>query len=298
MKIWILCTEQYLESHSAKRFHEEAKAQKVDIDFVHPEYFEIITTAVDEKRAIYYKGKHIRLPQVCIPRMGADTTYFDLAVIRHLRQFGVQVLNGGQAIDVAKDKLHSLQLLARHNFPVPKTLLAKFPLDFDVINREFEFPIIIKTLAGTEGDGIMMCENQEQLKDIGGILAKTPANVILQEFIKDSFGRDLRIIVIGGRPLGVMLRKAKSGFKANFSAGGEVTSFPMSSTIQWLAVEATQVLGLDISGVDLLFDGKEYRICEINSAPDFKGFELANPEINVPKEIFEYAKLRLMRKRA
>lgn len=264
---------------------------------MHPENFEIITTAVEKNKAIYYNGKHIRLPDVCIPRMGADTTYFDLAVIRHLRQFGVQVLNGGHSIEIAKDKLHSLQLLARYNFPVPKTLLAKFPLDFDVINREFEFPIIIKTLAGTEGDGIMMCENVDQLKDISGILSKSPNHVILQEFIKDSYGRDLRVIVIGGRSIGVMLRKAKSGFKANFSVGGEVTTFPMSSTIEWLAVESAQALGLDIAGVDLLFDGNEYRICEINSAPDFKGFELANPEINVPKEIFEYAKLRLMRKK-
>ncbi len=297
MKIWILCTVAYLKTHSSQRFREEAKKHKVDIAFVHPEHFEIITTATDGRNAIYYKGKHVRLPDVCIPRMGADTTYFDLAVIRHLRQFGVMVLNSGRSIEVSKDKLHSLQLLARYNFPVPKTLLAKFPLDFKVIEREFEFPIIIKTIAGTEGDGIMMCENADQLKDITGILSKSTTNVILQEFIKDSFGRDLRIIVVGGRPLAVMMRKAKTGFKANFSVGGEVKSYPMSSTIQWLAVESAQALGLDIAGVDLLFDGKEYKICEINSAPDFKGFELANPEINVPKEIFEYASLRLTRTR-
>jgi RimK family alpha-L-glutamate ligase len=224
-------------------------------------------------------------------------TYYSLAVIRHFERLGVFILNSSQSMENSKDKLATLQLLATNNIPIPKTILAKFPINIQVIEKEFEYPMIIKTITGSQGKGVFLLEDGDKLNDLATLMeiSKDPKiNLILQEFISFSRGKDIRVIVVGGRAIGAMLRTAiGKNFKANYSAGGSVQSFDLNPAIEWLAIESTRLIGLDIAGVDILFDEKNnYRICEINSYPGFEGFEKAT-KINVPEEIFNYIKIRL-----
>ncbi|MFC2159977.1 RimK family alpha-L-glutamate ligase, partial [Actinomycetota bacterium] len=194
-------------------------------------------------------------------------------------------------------KLATLQLLATNNIPIPKTMLAKFPINISAVEKEFEYPLIIKTITGSQGKGVFLLEDNNKLNDLATLMEiskDSKTNLILQEFISFSKGRDIRVIVIGGRTIGAMLRTAKGkNFKANYSAGGLVEPYELNPAIEWLSIESSRLIGLDIAGVDILFDkDNNYRICEINSYPGFEGFEKATG-INVPEEIFNYINLRL-----
>jgi len=295
MKVWILTKQGWGDSLPNLRFKETAKVMGIDCYIVNPEDFDIIATK-EGQSSIFYRGQKIVLPDILIPRMGSTTTYFASAVIRHLDHLGVLVLNSSRSIEIAKDKLATLQLLNLNNIPTPKTILAKSPVDLKVVESEFSYPIVLKTVSGSFGKGVFLCENRTKLMDTLDLMeiSKDPSvNLILQEFIKTSKGRDIRVFAIGGRPYGAMLRKAKRGkFKANYSAGGSVEKYELNPDIEWLSVQCANILGLDIAGVDILFDGEHYKVCEVNSAPGFEGFEKAT-NLNVPKAIFEYAKLRL-----
>jgi RimK family alpha-L-glutamate ligase len=228
--------------------------------------------------------------------MGAGTTYFALAIIRHLERLGALVLNGSQSIEASKDKLATLQILSANSIPIPKTMLAKFPLNIDYVEKEFTYPLVLKTVSGSEGKGVVLCERKSHLEDIASFMEESRdprVNVILQEFVASSKGKDIRVIVVGGRPIGAMLRTATTGkFKANVAAGGSVEPFQTTPEVEWLAVESARLLGLEIAGVDILFDGDSYKVCEVNSSPGFEGFEKATG-VNVPQEVYNYIRVRL-----
>jgi gamma-F420-2:alpha-L-glutamate ligase len=282
------------EMYEINRLIEEAKRHRIELRILQPEQIDLIVTQEDRK-SILVDGKTQPLPDFVLPRMGAGTTYFALAVIRHLERLGVPCFNTSYSIDVVKDKLFTQQMLAEKNLPVPKTMLVKFPIDLDLIQRKLGFPLIIKTLSGSQGKGVFLSENKKSLADLMHMIEVTnpKASIILQEFIEDSYGRDLRIFTLGGRAIACMERQAPDNdFKANFSSGGTVKPFPLSPELEWLALEATRVLGLEIGGVDLLFDGDHFKICEVNSSPGFRGLELATG-MNIPAEIFHFMKVRL-----
>jgi len=295
MKVWILARKENFENYENQRFKEEAEKEGIEFLLGASDDFDIIVTKEGEK-SILYRGDYVDLPDCLIPRRGSGTKYFDLAVIRHLEKMGVFVVNSSQSIETAKDKLHTLQMLAANKIPIPKTILAKLPLNIDFIEKYFTYPLIIKTLSGSEGKGVFLCENREQLEDFINFIEVSKdvnVNITLQEFFESSKGRDIRVFVLGGRTIGAMLRIAKEGkIKANFSAGGEVSSFELKPEVEWLAVESARVIGLDIAGVDILFNGDTYVVSEVNSSPGFKGFEKATG-INIPQEIYHYIKVRL-----
>jgi len=295
MKAWIVIKKETFDSYENRRFQKEAKRTGVELQMVAPEEFDIIVTK-EGRKSILHNGNPVDLPNCLIPRMGAGTTYFALAVIRHLERLGVFVLNSSQSIETAKDKLATLQILAANNVPIPKTMLAKFPLNVDFVEREFVYPLIMKTVSGSYGKGVFLCENRAQLEDIADLIeiSKDPKiNVIIQEFVTSSKGKDIRVFVVGGRAIGAMLRTARKGkFKANFSAGGTVALFNLNPPVEWLAVELAKLVGLDVAGVDILFDGDSYKVCEVNSSPGFEGFEKATG-LNVPQEIYHYIRVRL-----
>lgn len=282
------------EMYEINRFAEEARKGSIELRILAPEQIDLIVTQEDRK-SILVEGKLEPLPDFVLPRMGAATTYFALAVIRHLERLGVPCFNSAGNIDIVKDKLYTQQILAESNLPVPKTMLAKFPVNTNLIEKKIGFPAIIKTLSGSQGKGVFLSENRKSLMDLMQLIEATnpKANIIVQEFIEDSYGRDLRIFTIGGRAVVCMERTAPpDSFKANFSAGGSVREYPLTPELEWLAVETSRILGLEIAGVDLLFDGDHFKICEVNSSPGFEGMEKATGR-NIPEEIFHYLKIRL-----
>jgi gamma-F420-2:alpha-L-glutamate ligase len=295
MKIWLIDKKQNFESHENKRFQDEAEKMGIELRKVAPENFDIVIAGGEQGR-ILYEGNCEDQVKCSITRLGSGTTYFALATLRHLENLGILVLNSSDSIEVGRDKLATMQVLATHRIPIPKTMLAKFPLDIDLLEKEFSYPVIIKPVSGSKGRGIFLCESKMQMTDLIELIEVSidpKVNVIIQEFISTSRGKDIRVIVVGGRAIGAMLRRAKEGkFKANFSAGGSVAPYELNEAVEWLAVESARVIGLDIAGIDILFDGDSYKVCEVNCAPGFRGFEKAT-EINVPQEIFQYIHLRL-----
>jgi len=227
-----------------------------------------------------------------IVRVGAAVDYFGLAVLRHIEQIGVLVLNRLAGIEVSRDKLLTVQHLAAHGLPIPKTVLAKFPIKLDTIKREFEYPIIIKKASGSQGKGIIKVDTHEQLEDLVDML-DTGKPLIFQEYVSASSGKDLRVFVIGGRVVGAMMRiAAKGNFKANVHQGASVKPVKISPQVEWLVLETVRIVGLDIAGVDLLIDKTTYKICEVNSSPGFEGLEKACGE-NIAIKMFQYMKMRL-----
>lgn len=282
------------EAYEINRFIEEAEKENINLKVFKPEEFDLVVTRED-RQSMLVNATPAKLPQFMLPRMGAGTTYFALGVIRHLERLGVHTFNSAASIDTVKDKLYTHQILAQNNLPVPKTMLVKFPIDVNLVEKYIGFPVVVKTVSGSQGSGVYLCDNQQSFEDMMQFIKSTKSNtnIILQEYIESSHGRDLRVFVIGGRAMACMQRTAHDdSFKANFSRGGLVEEFPITPEIEWLATETSRILGLEIAGIDLLFDGDHYKICEANSSPGFEGIESCC-SINIPKEIYTFLKIRL-----
>ncbi len=274
--------------YSVLRLLEAGRKEGLDIRVVSPEQFELVVTKKD-KHSILIDEKSEPLPDFVLPRMGSETTYFGLVVMRQLERLGVYCCNSSSSIEMVKDKLHTHQILAHSNLPTPKTMMVKFPVDIDVVEREIGFPVVIKNIIGTRGEGIYLSESKDRFLDLMELIYSynKEANIILQEYISTSCGKDLRVFVIGGKVVGCMQRISKSSFKANYSMGGRVESFPITEEIEWLAVETARLMGLEVAGVDLLFDQSGYKICEANSAPGFQGMEEVVGKC-IAEEIYHY----------
>mmetsp|Transcript_5255 Transcript_5255/g.17703 ORF Transcript_5255/g.17703 Transcript_5255/m.17703 type:complete len:362 (+) Transcript_5255:633-1718(+) len=286
-----------MDVYSLRRLTEEAQRMGVELTVHAPESFDLLVTR-DDRKSVRVDGVLRPLPDFLIPRMGSATTYFALAVIRHFERLGVVVLNSSQSVETVKDKLWSLQVLAESNLPIAKTLLVKQPIDKSFVAEAMGYPLIMKVLSGSHGEGVFLVESEGQLQDMLTLVSANAAsggahlNLILQEFIASSHGRDLRVITVGGRAIGAMMRRATDGsFKANITRGGVGLPYELNPEIEWLATETARVVGLDISGIDLLFDGEHFRICEANSSPGFEGFEKYTG-INVAAQILEFACVR------
>lgn len=298
MKGWILYKHSELElkpeTYEINRLLEVAEENNIEMQVLAPEQFELIVTR-DDRKSILLDGETVSLPDFLLPRMGAETSYYALAIIRHLESLGVHTFNSSQSIETVKDKLYSHQILAKANIAFPKTMLAKYPLNVNLVEDQFGFPLVVKALSGSMGSGIFLSGSKSNFIDLMELIRSTKSNVnfILQEFVSTSMGRDLRVIMIGGRAVACMERVAKEGdFKANFSRGGLVRSFEMTPEIEWLATETAKIFGLDIAGIDLLFDGEHFKVCEANSSPGFEGVESCCG-IDIAQEMYNFIRVRL-----
>lgn len=270
------------------RLLEVAKKRGIDLKVYRPDQFELVVTR-DDRKSILVDGKPTPIPDFLIPRMGSGTNYFALAVIRQLERLGVYVCNSSVAVETVKDKLHMHQLLSQGNLPTPKTMLLKFPADLDVVRQEIGFPVVVKNITGTEGNGIYLCQSEDRFNDLMELIYinNPSANIILQQFIASSSGQDLRVFVVGGKIIGCMRRFSQTSFKANFSRGGQVESFDLTPEAQQLAIQTAALANLDIAGIDLLFGENGFKVCEANSSPGFKGLEQVMGR-NIAEQIIDY----------
>lgn len=275
------------EAHEVRRFQETANALDIDLQVLKPSEFDLVVGGNDSWSAIY-QGRELHKPDLIIPRCGSETAYFTLAVLRHFQRQGVAIVNPPEAIESVADKLHTLQILSAAKHPIPKTILGKFPVDVGLVERELGFPVVVKKLRGTRGAGVVLCQDRSQFDDVAALLdgAAPGADFIFQQYIRASHGRDVRVLVIDGRVVASMERRATDGgFKSNISLGGSGAPFKAPPEMQELAIKVAQDLQLDVAGIDILFDKDGYRICEANSSPGFQGLERAC-NVNVPETVF------------
>ena len=291
---WILYKHDPDGSYESKRLVEEFKIYNVDVRIINPTEIDIFVNK-DNKSSILVNGESLPLPKFVFPRTGSGTTYFIKAVIRHFERMGVVVINGSEAIETVKDKLYTQQILAQLNLDIPKTLLLKHPIDVDFVEKHIGFPVIIKTISGSFGKGVFIADNKKQLSQLITMAEITNPryDIIIQEFIKDSWGKDLRVFVVNNKVVGCMMRRATDDdFRANITRGGEGIPYEVNEQIEWLASESSKSLGLDIAGVDLLFDGEGYKICEVNSNPGFEGTETFTKK-NIAEEVVSFVRLKI-----
>ncbi|MGC0119021.1 ATP-grasp domain-containing protein [Pseudoalteromonas piscicida] len=282
------------EIYEIDRLMAVAKEEGIDLQVYSPDQFDLLVTREDEE-SILIDGQPVALPDFVLPRMGAGTTYFTLAIIRHLERLGVHCFNSSQSIETVKDKLYAQQILAEQNLPTPKTMLVKFPVNIELVEKQIGFPVVIKTLSGSQGSGVFLSKSRGEFDDLMQLIEATNprANIILQRFVKSSHGRDLRVLTIGGRAVACMERNSGGkNFKANVSLGAKGSPHPITPEIEWLATQTANILNLDVAGIDLLFDEEHFKICEANSSPGFEGLEQA-VDIDVAREILHFIRIRL-----
>ena len=293
MKLWMLANRKTKEIYERDRFIEEAEKSGFDFTVVYADEIDLLVSR-DDRKSIRYQNDIVPLPEVVLARTGSATGHFNLSVLRQFERLNVPTLPNSDAILASKDKMYANQILAQAGLPIPKTMLTRFPSDSELVEKQVGFPCVVKVVTGSHGAGVYLCENKKQFEDLAELISALDFknSMIVQEYVQHSEGRDLRVIVVGGRVVGAMLRQSTDGsFKANISRGGQGLPYELTDEIEMISIQVAKVLNLDIAGVDLLFHQDGYRICEANSSPGFRGFEQALG-VNIPRKIFEYAKLR------
>lgn len=224
-----------------------------------------------------YRGAEVQGLAAAIPRIGASITQYGLAVVHHLEAMGVPLVNGAAAIATSRDKLRCLQTLDAHGLPIPRTVMAHEGTNISRLVEEVGgLPAIIKLLRGTQGVGVMIATSMEEVRGIVGTFQGLGQDILVQEFIRESKGRDVRALVVGDRVVGAMRRTAKKGeFRSNLHRGGEGKPVKLPPDYAQVAVRAAHTVGLGIAGVDLLEGKHGPKVMELNSSPGFEGLERA-----------------------
>ena len=227
---------------------------------------------------LYFRNKALSTYDAVIPRIGASITLYGTAVVRQFEQMGVYCVNSSQAISVSRDKLRSIQILSRHRIGIPKTAFVHRLDDVvPTIERMGGPPVVIKLLEGTQGVGVILADTTNVAKSIIEVLqGAANQNVLIQEFVKESRGRDVRAFVVGNRVVAAMRRVAQGDeFRSNVHRGGRAETIELDPEYERTALHAAQIMGLRVAGVDML-EGKDGpSIMEVNSSPGLEGIETA-----------------------
>lgn len=273
MKIGILSRNSKL--YSTRRLVEAAQERGHEVRVINALrcYMNIST----HKPEIHYKGEVLDDFDAVIPRIGASITFYGTAVLRQFEMLGVYPLNESVAITRARDKLRSLQLLARKGIGLPVTGFAHSPDDIDdLLNITGGAPVVIKLLEGTQGVGVVLAETRTAAESVIQAFMGLKENILVQEFIKEAGGSDIRCFVIGERVVAAMRRQAPEGeFRSNLHRGGTASLVRITPEERATAVRAAKVMGLNVAGVDILRSNHGPVVMEVNSSPGLEGIESA-----------------------
>jgi len=226
--------------------------------------------------SIHYKGEELSGFDAVIPRIGASVTFYGTAVLRQFEMMGVYPLNESVAITRSRDKLRSLQLLARKGIGLPVTGFAHSPDDIqDMMKMVGGAPAVIKLLEGTQGIGVVLAETKKAAESVIEAFMGLKTNILIQEFIKESGGTDIRCFVVGGRVVAAMKRQGAEGeFRSNIHRGGSATLVRLTPEERSTAVRAAKITGLNVCGVDILRSNHGPLVMEVNSSPGLQGIEI------------------------
>lgn len=280
--------------YESNRLIESFKAKGIECMAAHPDDFDIVVDR-DIHRGIKYRGQDLALPKLVLVRLGAGILPFQLAVIRHFEQAGVPCVNGSLPIEIVKDKLRSSQILSRAGIPIPNTMMVRMPIDDGLVKENIGFPCVVKVVTGSYGEGVYLCERQRDYRKLMEFIDNlgNKKTMIVQRYMGYRPGEDLRVLVIGGKTVGAMLRTAPDGdFRANITNGGSGSRYDMTEEIDYLARETARAMNLDIAGIDLLFTETGFVVCEANSNPGFAGFE-NYCDVDVADLITDYVRFKI-----
>jgi ribosomal protein S6--L-glutamate ligase len=238
---------------------------------------------------IIYKGEELTGINAVIPRIGASVTFYGAAVVRQFEQMHVFSTVESQALVRSRDKLRSLQLLSKAGIGMPKTAFASSPKDIDdVIKQVGGAPVVIKLLEGTQGIGVILAETHNSAKSVIEAFLGVDVNILVQEFIKEAGGADIRAFIVDGQIVGAMRRQGAEGdFRSNLHRGGKATLIQLSPEEKATAIKAVKKLGLAIAGVDMLQGKRGPLVMEVNSSPGLEGIEGATG-VDIAGKIIEY----------
>jgi ribosomal protein S6--L-glutamate ligase len=272
--------------YSTSRLVEAARERGHEVRVV--DYLRCYMNITSHKPSVIFRGEHLDFDAV-VPRIGAPHTYYGAAVVRQFEMMGVFPANESQAIVRARDKLRTLQLLSRAGIGLPVTGFAHSTQDIDgLIDSIGKPPFIIKLVEGTQGVGVVLAETRKATESVIAAFRQLDANILVQEFIKEAGGADIRCFVVGGRVVAAMQRQAAEGeFRANLHRGGTATKIRLTPEERSTAVRSAKCLGLNVSGVDILRSNHGPVVIEVNSSPGLEGIEKASG-VNVAGKIIEF----------
>ena len=285
MKIIILSRDSSL--YSTRRLKEAGEARNHDIQVI--DHMRCYMDITSHRPKVLYQGQPLEGTDAVIPRIGASHTFYGTAVVRQFEVMNVFTTNESQAISRSRDKLRSLQILARRGIGLPVTGFAHSTQDIDgLIELVGGAPLVIKLLEGTQGIGVVLAETYQAAKSVIEAFRGLDANILVQEYIKEAGGADLRCFVIGDKVIAAMKRQGAEGdFRSNLHRGGSATKVRLTPEERSTAVRAAKAMGLRVAGVDLLRSHHGPVVMEVNSSPGLEGIEKATG-LDVADKIIEY----------
>ncbi len=274
--------------YSTSRVVLTARARGHDVTVTDPLDFQIVVSK--GLPSLFVGGQKAPKYDVVVPRIGASITNYGLAVVRQLDLMGVPVVNGAVSIARSRDKLRALQLLTQVGIDVPTTVCARSPAGLDAaLELVGGCPAIVKLQQGTQGIGTMIADSHQAAHSLLETFWAMGQDIVLQEYVKESKGRDVRAIVVGGKVIAAMRRVAKKGeFRANLHRGAKASNVSLPPSYRHAAIRAARAMGLGVAGVDMLEGRGGPRVLEINSSPGLEGIERASG-VDVAGAIVEYA---------
>ena len=286
MKILILSRKRSL--YSTKRLREEGRKLGHDVDVVDP--LKIVLRLSEGKPSMLVGARALQPPRAVLPRVGTAGTIYSIAVVRHFELMGIPVVNRASAIEQAKNKLACLQILARKGIPVPDTLMSRYPRDLDKLMKLVGGPpLILKLLRGTQGTGVIFAESKASVESMLETIWSLGEDIMIQRFIAESKGKDIRVLVIDGEVRAAMRRIGPEGeFRSNIHRGGVGEPVKLSKEYQQIALKAASAAGLQLAGVDILESSGGPMVIEVNASPGFEGLEEATRR-NIAKMFIEAA---------
>lgn len=261
--------------YSTQRLVEAAKKRKHEVEIINHTKCDIV---IEKKNPmVYYKGKPLSHTDAVIPRIGASVTFYGTAVVRQFEMMRVFSTTESMALVRSRDKLRSLQILSRAGLGLPKTIFTNYSKNVkEIVEEAGGAPVIIKLLEGTQGIGVILAETRKAAESVIEAFNNLQARVIVQEFIKEAGGADIRAFIVDGQVVGAMKRQGKEGeFRSNLHRGGNASIITLSDEEEIAALKAAKAMGLGIAGVDMLQSDRGPLILEVNSSPGLEGIEAA-----------------------
>ena len=285
MKIAILSRKASL--YSTTRLKEAGEARGHDVRII--DYLRCYMNIASHRPHVLYQGKKLEDVDAIIPRIGASNTFYGTAVVRQFEMMRVFSANSSQAISRSRDKLRCMQLLSRLGIGMPVTGFAHSTKDVDgLIEIVGGTPLVVKLLEGTQGIGVVLAETRKAAESVIEAFRGLNANILVQEFIRESSGSDIRCLVVGERVVASMRRTAREGeFRSNIHRGGTAQKIKLTPEERSTAVRAAKAMGLKVAGVDLLRSNHGPLVLEVNSSPGLEGIEKAT-DIDVAGKIIQY----------